>query len=81
MMKRRFITARDLKNWVDKLDDGDLDLPVAVSEKTCGITNDYFNNDEIIYAVRVSSKYNKNQEFNGWLIEGLRKQEIFPMKS
>ena len=43
MMKRRFITARDLKNWADELDDGDLDLPVAVSEKTCGMTNDYFN--------------------------------------
>lgn len=74
--KRGYLTLKDFRDLMNKLDYDDLIKPVAVSEKTTGLTSPYFNDDEIIYGVRISSKIDKAQNFDGWVIEGLSKKEI-----
>lgn len=72
---RGYITLRDIVN-VAKNNPDSLDSPIAVCERTSGLTRPYLNDDEIIYGVRISSKYDRNQRFNGFIIEGLSKEEI-----
>ena len=73
---RGFLNGLDLLDWLNRLDYSDLLKPIAVAEGTTGLTRDYFNNDEIIYGVRISGKLNRDQDFDGWIIEGLSKNEI-----
>ena len=82
---RCYLTLRDLMHTIEVEKScepygiGDLDLPIAVSEKTSGVNKPYSNNDEMVYAVRLSRYINKKQDFDGWIIEGLTQHEIEEM--
>ena len=81
-----YLTLRDLMHTIEAEKScepygiDDLDLPIAVSEKTSGVNKPYFDDNETIYyAVRLTRHMNKTVDFDGWLIEGLTKDEIKEM--
>ena len=83
---RDYLTLRDLMHTIEAEKScepygiADLDLPIAVSEKTSGVNKPYFDDNETIYyAVRLTRHRNKTVDFDGWLIEGLTKDEIKEM--
>lgn len=81
-----YLTLRDLMHTIEAEKScepygiADLDLPIAVSEKTTGVNKPYFDDNETIYyAVRLTRHRNKTVDFDGWLIEGLTKEKIEEM--
>ena len=75
--KRGYLNGYDLLNFLKRLDHSDLIMPIAVSEKCCGLTKPYFDDSgDIVYCTRVGFHMSKKQDFNGILIEGLTKKDV-----
>ena len=76
MTNKGYLTGKDLLDFLNRLDYSDLLQPIGVSEKVMGVNKPYLDDSPIVYAVRVSSVFRKSQNFNGWVIEGLKLKDI-----
>lgn len=72
-----YLTGYDLLRWLERLDDNELSLPVAVSTKVTGYNKPYFDESEpLSYLVRIARQRDRSKNFDGWALEGLTLTEI-----
>lgn len=74
--KRGYINGHDIQNWLNNLDYAERLKPIAISEKVSGLTKDYFSDEKIVYAVRIAAHLERDKDFDGWVFEGLTREEI-----
>ena len=80
-MNKDYLTGYDLLHWLKMLDHDDLIKPIAVSEKVTGVDKPYFTSEEeIYYLVRIAYRIDSDNNFNGWMLEGLTKEKIQKLK-